>query len=240
MNFAFAKIALKAIDHSVRVPPDRLTSKADRDRQRMVDRQLRDRGIGDRHLLAAMREVPREEFVPEAMRELAYEDSPLPIGEGQTISQPYIVGLMIAAAEIRPGDRVLEVGAGSGYAAAVISRIAARVHAVERNKSLAQRADERLKRLHYNVVVRPDDGTKGWPEAAPFDAIVVSAGGPAIPQTLKDQLAIGGRMVMPVGDTRQSQRLMKVTRTSAAGFSEQDLGSVAFVPLIGAYGWPAE
>ena len=208
------------------------------DRERMVDRQLARRGVSDNHVLDAMREVPREAFVPEGLQEFAYEDTPLPIEAGQTISQPYIVGLMIEAAEIRPGDRVLEIGAGSGYAAAVISRIADRVYAIERHDELTVLAASRLQRLGYdNVELRTGDGTHGWLEAAPFDAILAAAGGPAIPQVLKDQLDIGGRLVMPVGETQRDQRLIKVTRISATHFEEEDLGGVMFVPLIGEHGW---
>jgi protein-L-isoaspartate(D-aspartate) O-methyltransferase len=195
------------------------------DRERMVDRQLARRGVSDNHVLDAMREVPREAFVPEGLQEFAYEDTPLPIEAGQTISQPYIVGLMIEAAEIRPGDRLLEIGAGSGYAAAVISRIADRVYAIERHDELTVLAANRLQRLGYdNVELRTGDGTHGWLEAAPFDAILAAAGGPAIPQVLKDQLDIGGRLVMPVGETQRDQRLIKVTRISATHFEEEDLG----------------
>jgi protein-L-isoaspartate(D-aspartate) O-methyltransferase len=208
------------------------------DRRRMVEQQVRDRGIEDPYVLHAMLEVSREEFVPEALREFAYDDSPLPIEAEQTISQPYIVALMIAAAEIRPGDRVLEIGAGSGYAAAVMSRIAGRVYAIERHESLTQCAAERLRRLQFdNVVLRSGDGTKGWPEVAPFDAIVVSAGGPENPCALKDQLAIGGRLIIPMGDTRENQRLIKLKRTAERKFEQEDLGGVAFVPLIGTHGW---
>lgn len=204
----------------------------------MVERQLAARGIRDDRVLGAMAEVPREAFVGEAMAEFAYEDSPLPIEAGQTISHPYIVGLMIQAAEVRPGDRVLEIGAGSGYAAAVLSRIARRVHAIERHDELARLARERLARLGYdNVEVRTGDGTRGWVEAAPFDAILAAAGGPAIPQALKEQLDIGGRLVMPVGETQDQQRLVKVVRRDAAHFEEEDLGGVRFGPLIGEQGW---
>jgi len=200
-------------------------------RELMIDRQLAARGVRDTHVLDAMRQVPREAFVPEGLQEFAYEDTPLPIEAGQTISQPFIVAAMIEAAEIRPGDHVLEVGVGSGYAAAVMSRIAARVYAVERHEALSRAAAERMRRLGYdNVEVRTGDGTLGWPEAAPFDAILVAAGGPAIPETLKDQLDIGGRLVMPLGETQQEQRLVKVTRTAATHFEEEDLGAVTFVP----------
>jgi protein-L-isoaspartate(D-aspartate) O-methyltransferase len=207
-------------------------------RERMVERQVAARGVRDSHVLEAMRQTPREAFVPEGLQEFAYDDTPLPIAAGQTISQPYIVALMLEASEIRPGDRVLEVGAGSGYAAAVISRIAAQVYAIERHDELARAAAERLERLGYdNVEVRAGDGTRGWPEAAPFDAIVVAAGGPAIPQALKDQLEIGGRLVIPVGEDVLDQRLVKLVRKTATQFEEDDLGPVMFVPLIGEQGW---
>ncbi|HZZ86736.1 MAG TPA: protein-L-isoaspartate(D-aspartate) O-methyltransferase, partial [Caulobacteraceae bacterium] len=163
-------------------------------RDRMVRRQVERRGIHDVHVIEAMREVPREAFVTEGLQEFAYEDSALPIEAGQTISQPYIVALMIAAAGVRPGDHVLEIGAGSGYAAAVVSRIAASVHTIERRGELARLATERLRRLGYdNVEVITGDGSRGCPDAAPFDAVLVAAGGPAIPQPLKEQLDIGGR-----------------------------------------------
>jgi protein-L-isoaspartate(D-aspartate) O-methyltransferase len=211
------------------------------EREKMVERQVEARGVRDTHVTEAMREVPREAFVPKGLQEFAYEDSPLPIESGQTISQPYIVALMIEAAEVRPGDRVLEIGAGSGYAAAVMSRIAERVYAIERHDDLTRLAAERLQRLGYgNVEVRTGDGTRGWPEAAPFDAILAAAGGPAIPQTLKDQLDVGGRLVMPIGHTRREQRLVKVTRTGPSRFEEEDLGGVMFVPLIGEHGWAEE
>jgi protein-L-isoaspartate(D-aspartate) O-methyltransferase len=204
----------------------------------MVDTQLAGRGIRDQHVLDAMRQVPREAFVEAGLEDLAYEDGPLPIGAGQTISQPYVVALMIEAAAVRPGDRVLEVGAGSGYAAAVLSRIAARVHAIERHASLAAAAERRLEALDYrNVELRVGDGTRGWPEAAPFDAILVSAGSPAIPPALRAQLAIGGRLVVPVGRARKRQALLKIVRRGPAEFEEQDLGGVRFVPLIGEEGW---
>jgi protein-L-isoaspartate(D-aspartate) O-methyltransferase len=207
----------------------------------MVDAQVARRGIHDPYVLAAMREVPREAFVEPGFEEFAYDDAPLPIGEAQTISQPYVVALMIEAAEVAPGDRVLEVGAGSGYAAALMSRIADKVVAIERHASLAKAAKERLERLGYgNIELRVGDGTRGWPAAAPFDAIIVSAGGPAAPQSLKDQLEIGGRLVVPVGGRWQTQHLLKITRESATTFREEDLGMVAFVPLVGEEGWTEE
>ncbi|MGK6356801.1 protein-L-isoaspartate(D-aspartate) O-methyltransferase [Sphingomonas sp. DT-207] len=206
-------------------------------RRVMVDTQLVSRGVRDTHVLSAMRAVPREQFVPEPMREFAYEDTPLPIEAGQTISQPYIVAHMIEKAEVRPGERVLEIGAGSGYAAAVLGRIAGQVYAIERHEQLARLARERMAALGYdNVEIRAGDGTQGWPEAAPFDAILIAAGGPSVPKPLCRQLAVGGRLVMPVGDPDQ-QRLLRIVRESEDRFDEQDLGAVRFVPLIGAHGW---
>jgi protein-L-isoaspartate(D-aspartate) O-methyltransferase len=209
-----------------------------RARARMVDVQIARRGVRDRRVLDAMRRVPREAFVEPGLEEFAYEDGPLPIGEGQTISQPYIVAFMIEAAEVAPGGSVLEVGAGSGYAAAVMSQIADRVYAIERHPSLAEAARQRFQELGYdNVELRVGDGTKGWPEAAPFEAILVAAGGPEVPQALKEQLAVGGRLVIPVGEQERFQTLLKVTRKSEADYEEEDLGAVAFVPLIGEQGW---
>ena len=206
-------------------------------RERMVDAQLARRGIRDCYVLEAMRNVPREAFVAPGLEEFAYEDAPLPIEEKQTISQPYIVALMIAAASVRPGDRVLEVGAGSGYAAAVISRIAAKVFAIERHAALTKAARERLRALGYgNVVLKTGDGSAGWPEQAPFDAIIVSAGTPRIPDSLKAQLAIGGRLVIPVG-LADEQKLVRLTRTGPSCFAQDDLAAVRFVKLIGAGGW---
>ncbi|MDV3254078.1 MAG: protein-L-isoaspartate(D-aspartate) O-methyltransferase [Lysobacter sp.] len=209
-----------------------------RARDRMVDVHLAGRDIRDRNVLDAMREVPREVFVDAGMREFAYEDSPLPIGEGQTISQPYIVALMIQAAGIAPGERVLEVGSGSGYAAAVMSRIAGRVHTIERHAPLAAQARERFEALRYdNIELRVGDGSRGWPEAAPFDAILVAAGAPDTPPALREQLAIGGRLVIPVGEDGQHQRLRRITRTGPETYEQDDLGGVMFVPLIGEQGW---
>jgi protein-L-isoaspartate(D-aspartate) O-methyltransferase len=208
------------------------------DRQRMVERQVAGRGVRDPRVLEAMREVPREAFVASGFEEFAYEDSPLPIEVGQTISQPYIVALMIEAAEVKPGDRVLEIGTGSGYAAAVLSRIAERVYTVERHAALVETARRHFARLSYrNIEVRHGDGTLGWPEQAPFDAIIVSAGGPEVPGALRNQLKVGGRLVIPIGRLVDGQRLVKVVRGGAREFHEEDLGAVRFVPLIGEHGW---
>ena len=208
-----------------------------RDRAVMVERHLKARGIDDPLLLEAMGTVPREAFVPEHLQEFVYEDSALPIESGQTISQPYIVARMIELAEIKPGDTVLEVGAGSGYAAAVMSRMANKVFAIERHEELAKLAATRLKRLRYaNAEIICTDGTKGWPEEAPFQAIIVSAGGPHVPEALKQQIAIGGRLIVPVG-AFGFQTLIRVHRTGEDRFEEEDFGAVAFVPLIGEEGW---
>jgi protein-L-isoaspartate(D-aspartate) O-methyltransferase len=201
----------------------------------MVEVQIAGRGVEDRHVLEAMRQVPRDCFVKPGLEEFAYEDSTLPIGEHQTISQPFIVALMIEAAEVELGNRVLEIGTGSGYAAAVLGRIAGKVYTIERYHSLGNEAQRRFSELGYsNIKVRMGDGTLGWPEAAPFDAILVAAGGPEIPQPLKDQLAIGGRLVIPVGEQERRQSLL---RTDEDQFEEGDLGPVMFVPLVGERGW---
>jgi len=207
-------------------------------RAEMVERQVAARGIRDPHLLAAMRAVPREAFVPPALAGHAYEDSPLPIEADQTISQPYIVALMIEAAGIAPGGRVLEIGAGSGYAAAVIGRIAGEVIAVERHGELAALAAARMARLGYgNVRIVEGDGSSGLPEEAPFDAILAAASGSHVPESLKRQLAIGGTLVMPIGEPGAVQSLVAVTREAKESYRTRDLGPVRFVPLIGAEGW---
>jgi len=204
----------------------------------MVREQIEARGVRDERVLEAMRTVPRELFVPERYRDRAYEDGPLPIGEGQTISQPYIVALMASSLKLSPGDRALEVGAGSGYAAAVIGRIAGAVIAIERHRSLVDRAKAALARCGYdNVEVRHANGTLGAPEDAPFDAISVAAGGPRAPQSLQDQLAIGGRLVIPVGEARHGQELVRITRTAENRWEKESLGAVRFVPLVGEQGW---
>ncbi|MGD8489516.1 MAG: protein-L-isoaspartate(D-aspartate) O-methyltransferase [Anaerolineae bacterium] len=208
-------------------------------RKRMVNDQLAMRGIQDPLVLEAMGTVPREVFVPDSQVQFAYADSPLPIGEGQTISQPYIVALMTEALELTPGDRVLEIGTGSGYAAAVLSRIARQVYTVERHSSLARAAEVRFRTLGYdNLQVHVGDGTLGWVEQAPYDGIVATAGGPSIPQPLLDQLKRGGRLVMPVGRSPQLQELIRVRRLAEDGYRREELGSVRFVPLIGQAGWP--
>jgi protein-L-isoaspartate(D-aspartate) O-methyltransferase len=210
-------------------------------RTHMVRSHIAARGVRDPAVLEAMRTVPREAFLPPELEEFAYADAPLPIERGQTISQPYIVALMAAAARIRPGDRVLEVGTGSGYAAAVLGRIAHDVYTIERHEELASMAAERLARLGFrNVSVLHADGTLGWPEHAPYDAIVVAAGGPEVPPALLDQLAPGGRLVIPVGEGRGLQRLLRVTRGADGRVHEEELGDVRFVPLIGAQGWTGE
>ena len=210
------------------------------DRARMVETHIARRGIRDERLLRALREVPRERFIDASLAEFAYDDAPLPIGEGQTISQPYMVAWMIEAAEVGARDTVLEVGAGSGYAAAVLGRVARSVHAIERLDGLARQARERLDALGArNVQVRTGDGTTGWPEAGPFDAILVAAAGPEVPAPLKAQLARGGRLVMPldVGASGEKQQLLKIVRTGEDAYDQEILGSVTFVPLIGRHGW---
>ena len=196
------------------------------------------RGIRDGAVLDAMRQVPREAFVGEELQEFAYQDAPLPIEVGQTISQPYIVALMAAALEVRESDRILEIGTGSGYAAAVLSRIAARVYSVERHAELAELATRRCRELGYdNVEILHGDGTLGWPAHAPFDGIVVAAGGPDPPKSLLEQLRVGGRLVIPVGPTPREQRLLRIMRADRDEYHRQDLGSVRFVPLVGSEGW---
>jgi len=204
----------------------------------MVERQLRRRGITEPDILDAFRAVPREAFVGEKYEHLAYGDHPLPIEAGQAISQPYIVALTIQAAEIKPGSKVLEVGAGSGYAAAVISRIAGKVIGMERHHDLVDVARDRLKRLGYdNVEIVEGDGTRGCPDEAPFDAIVAAASGSHVPKAFLEQLADGGRIVMPVGEPGWVQELVKVTKQDDGTLMQQKLGGVRFVPLIGEEGW---
>ena len=209
-----------------------------REREAMVERQLRRRGIDEKAIIDAFLAVPRESFVSPEYAHLAYGDHPLPIEAGQTISQPYIVALMIQAAGIGQGDHVLEVGAGSGYAAAVISRIATKVIAIERQHDLVDVARERLGRLGYdNVEIVEGDGTKGCPDHAPFDAILAAASGSHVPRPLIEQLAPNGRIVMPVGDPGWVQELVKVTKQEDGILKQENLGGVRFVPLIGEEGW---
>jgi protein-L-isoaspartate(D-aspartate) O-methyltransferase len=206
-------------------------------REQMVERQIAARGVSDRRVLAAMREVPREKFVIPSLAAHAYEDGPLSIGSGQTISQPYIVALMSEALNLVGSERVLEVGTGSGYGAAVLGRLARDVYSIERHPELAQAAAARLAALDFcNVHVVEGDGTLGLAEHAPFEAIVVTAAGPRVPQALLEQLTVGGRIVIPVGDA-DGQRLVRVDRQSSLLYRESDLGGVAFVPLVGAEGW---
>lgn len=208
-------------------------------RAEMVTHQLARRGIADPYVLAAMGAVPREAFVPAARIAAAYDDGPLPIEAGQTISQPYIVALMIEAAGVARGGHVLEIGAGSGYAAAVLGQIAARVTAIERHAELAELAAARMRRLGYdNVRIVQGDGSAGCPEAAPFDAILAAASGRHVPLALLHQLRLGGRLVMPVGAPHDVQRLVRVARTGADDFAQEELCAVRFVPLVGAEGWP--
>ena len=210
-------------------------------RARMIEEQIFARGVRDEKVLEAMGRVPRELFVPEELREYAYEDRPLPIPGGQTISQPYIVAFMVEALGLEGGERVLEVGAGSGYAAAVLAEIAGEVYAIERVERLAVLAAERLQAAGYeNVHVRHGDGTKGWAEKAPFDAILVSAGAPEVPRSLLHQLEIGGRLVVPIGATPISQELVRITRVDDGEYVREDLADVRFVPLIGKEGWEEE
>jgi protein-L-isoaspartate(D-aspartate) O-methyltransferase len=207
-------------------------------RDRMVDHQIAHRGVRSHMVLAALRAVPRESFLPPSLQDFAYEDAPLPIAEGQTISQPYIVALMIDALGLHGGEDVLEIGTGSGYAAAVLSRIARNVYTVERIGQLAEKAAAALNRLGYaNVHVLHADGTRGWPDHAPYDAIVVAAGGPKVPESLKAQLKIGGRLVIPVGADRSVQELVRVTRVTQHRYETEDLADVRFVPLVGDEGW---
>ena len=208
------------------------------EREAMVERQLKRRGITEPYILDAFLAVPREAFVSDQYTHRAYGDHPLPIEAEQTISQPYIVALMIEAAAIKPGNTVLEVGAGSGYAAAVISRIAAKVVGIERQHALVGVARQRLERLGCdNVEIVEGDGTKGWPDDAPYDAILAAASGSHVPEALISQLAPGGRIVMPIGSPGWAQELVKVTKQEDGILKQENLGSVRFVPLIGEEGW---
>lgn len=211
-------------------------NKYERQREEMVKRQIEARGINDIGVLGAMRNVPRHRFVSEALRDQAYGDFPLPIGDQQTISQPYIVAEMTQALQLGAEDRVLEIGTGSGYQAAVLAEIAYRVYTIERIHSLLIRARRIFDELHYhNIITRLGDGTKGWPEEAPYDGIIITAGAPRIPDALIAQLAPGGRMIVPVGD-QHSQELVKVFKDEK-GIHRTNLGGCRFVKLIGEHGW---
>jgi protein-L-isoaspartate(D-aspartate) O-methyltransferase len=206
-------------------------------RRLMVERQIIARGVRDRLVLDAMTQVPRHLFVEEALRGQAYSDYPLPIGEKQTISQPYMVAFMTEALRLKGGEKVLEIGTGSGYQAAVVSQIASRVFSVERITDLARRARRVLDSIGCkNINIKLSDGTCGWQEESPFDAIIVTAGAPNVPPLYLDQLEIGGRLVIPVG-SRGSQVLKRITRTGLQEFSEENLLDCRFVPLIGKDGW---
>lgn len=207
-------------------------------RMRMVSDQLRRRDITDPLVLQAFGRVPREAFVPDELKEHAYDDVPLPIGNGQTISQPYVVAMTVQALQLKGLEHVLEIGAGSGYAAAILGAMVREVDTVERIEELAAAAAQRLAQLGItNVHVHHADGTLGWPANAPYEAIAVAAGAPRPPQALLEQLAVGGRMVLPHG-LAEYQRLVRITRKSATTFIEEDLGDVRFVPLVGEQGWP--
>ncbi len=207
-------------------------------RRTMVQRHIADRGVRDPLVLKAIGVVAREAFLPESLHEFAYDDAPLPIDQGQTISQPYIVALMTEALQLKGGEKVLEIGTGSGYAAAVLARIAKNVFTIERYGELANKAAHLLSAQGYaNVQVLHGDGTSGWPEHAPFDAIVVAAGGPSVPESLKTQLRVGGRLVIPIGADRRLQELLRITRLSEHEYQTEELADVRFVPLVGKEGW---
>jgi protein-L-isoaspartate(D-aspartate) O-methyltransferase len=206
-------------------------------RHKMIEEQIKRRGVKDPATLKAMNLVPRHEFVPSLLKDSAYDDTPLPIGLGQTISQPYIVALMTQSAELKPEESVLEIGTGSGYAAAVLSRIVNQVFTVERIEDLTKRAKSRYQELGYhNIEVKSGDGTLGWKEKGPFDAIIVTAGAPIIPKSLVEQLKPGGRLIIPVGDTF-SQKLLRIRKGKDGKITEETVEYVRFVPLIGEEGW---
>jgi protein-L-isoaspartate(D-aspartate) O-methyltransferase len=211
-------------------------SNTDRERLRMVEEQIIGRGVKDERVLAAVRKVPRHEFLPEAIRGMAYADNALPIGESQTMSQPYMVAMMSELLELKGTERVLEIGTGSGYQAAVLAELCEKVYTVERIKTLADRARATLDRLGYrSIAIKVFDGTYGWKEMAPFDAIMVTAGSPEVPAPLIEQLKDGGRMVIPVGE-RFGQSILKVVKTADGTVTQRSIPCV-FVPLIGNHGW---
>jgi protein-L-isoaspartate(D-aspartate) O-methyltransferase len=208
------------------------------EREEMVDTQLMPRGIEDEAVLDSMLTVPRHKFVPDRLEDRAYEDCALPIAEGQTISQPYIVALMVEALKPNSTDKILEIGTGSGYAAAVLSRTVYKVYTIERHEKLAEKAKDRFEELDYNnIEVRIGDGTKGWPEEEKFDGIVVSAGAPVVPESLAEQLVVGGNIVIPVGRKEGGQDLLRLTKKKDNNLAREYLGEVRFVPLIGEEGW---
>ncbi len=208
-----------------------------RNRERMVREQIEARGVTDPRVLAAMRQIPRHLFVDEALQAQAYGDHPVPIGLGQTLSQPYIVALMTALLVVRPQMRILEIGTGSGYQAAILASMDAQVFTVERIKQLYAIARSRLLEMKFfNVRVKLDDGTLGWPEHSPFDRIIVTAGGPEVPSPLLEQLADPGIMVIPVGPTKREQRLLRIFKKDGR-IHQEDQGGVAFVDLVGSHGW---
>jgi len=207
-------------------------------RERMVREQIEARGIRDKRLLEAMRKVPRHLFVDEALWPQAYNDYPLPIGDGQTISQPYIVALMTEALELKGNENVLEIGTGSGYQTAILAELAQNVFTVERIASLKEKAKAVLDALgYYNIAYRIGDGTLGWPEAAPFQGIIVTAGAPDIPPPYLEQLDVFGKLVIPIGD-RSAQVLYKITKLTDGSLIKENLGGCRFVPLLGKHGWP--
>jgi protein-L-isoaspartate(D-aspartate) O-methyltransferase len=207
-----------------------------RARRRMVEEQIIGRGIKDRRVISVMELVPRHIFVPETLHGQAYGDSALPIGEGQTISQPFIVAFMSEALELKGEERILEIGTGSGYQTVILAQLAARIYSVERIRSLLERARKNFDQVQCrNIMTRLFDGSYGWKEEGPFDAILVTAGAPSLPPPLLEQLKIGGTLVIPIGD-KQSQRLLRVRRNKR-GLSEEDLSECNFVPLFGEHGW---
>jgi protein-L-isoaspartate(D-aspartate) O-methyltransferase len=218
------------------MPPERIPSTYSRARDKMVQEQVIGRGIKDPRVIEAMRKVPREFFVESALASRAYDDGPLPIGEKQTISQPYIVGLMTEALALKGTEKVLEIGTGSGYQTAVLAEMGQHVFSLEKIRSLSIRARAILDELkYYNVALHVGDGTLGWSDHAPYDAILVTAGSPGVPKPLLEQLSVGGRLVIPLGD-EQSQVLKRIRRTET-GLEEDDLGECRFVKLWGKYGW---